>query len=400
MLPSDLEIPRPEYLDQPAVKALFIRFLDRLRIQSASERTNRMTESIGERYFKDLYNPTKTGDGELLWGLLEKCEQDNFIKLEATSRKRDPYKPEWYNKYRIVFNVDYEGAFRVWLNRPLISKEEREWQDAVNQHEQCFSRSDLLIHSRSCFEILKKPAEEVISRLTSIPDELSKKPMTAYQLSAKIFWGCSKIFESKKFGSDGCEKWIKDLFDLPEGMVLERPILIEVHFPSTVPEGIMIVENMDSYFSACNGKWPGCENFILVYAQGYKLSSQRIRRADYSRFHLSATGRIQPQQFDQFRSAWFDKSPFSYPVYFIGDLDWEGLKIFYSLKSIFPDLKPWKKGYEKLIEARENGQCHSPGMANKKGQKQIDSTSDDWLDEHILKPMKKRSLFVDQEVIG
>jgi len=94
------------------------------------------------------------------------------------------------------------------------------------------------------------------------------------------------------------------------------------------------------------------------------------------------------------------KSSFPYPIYFLGDLDWSGLSIFRSIKTVFPELRPWKKGYKIMINARENGQCHSPKMAGKEGQKKIETTNDEWLDQNVVKLFNNAALFVDQEVIG
>ena len=64
-----------------------------------------------------------------------------------------------------------------------------------------------------------------------------------------------------------------------------------------------------------------------------------------------------------FREAWFREASFTGPVCFCGGLDWSGLAIFRSLKAVFPDLAPWKPGYERMLRAAEQGCCHTLEMA-------------------------------------
>lgn len=395
MQPPNSETSIPEYLNHPEIRLFLNWFLDKLKNKAASERTRRLTNKFPKTIFKTLHSPREPNDDLQIWALIEQCEKDGFIRLRLTKPKTDPdrIRSQPWLYYRAEFNSDdpdNENRLRRWLDRPLLSDKELEWQAAVARHRHRFANPDKL--NRMIFDTLAKPAEEIISRMASIPELLSKRPMTAYQLSAILFWGCSKILKDR-------EQWIKELFNLEEGLNLERPLLIEVRIPRALPNGLLMLENLDSYLAACDNRWSECDDLILVYTQGFRGAASRIRQNAYARFHQYRQDDVQTKLFHEFKAAWLNETPFTYPIYFIGDLDWSGLSIFRSLKSIFPELMPWRNGYIQLIEARKNGRCHTPEMAGKENQKPIDSTGDTWLDEHALEPMKKEPLFVDQEVI-
>jgi hypothetical protein len=96
---------------------------------------------------------------------------------------------------------------------------------------------------------------EIVSRLAAIPALVAKHPLSTYQVSARLFWGNSKVLK-------GQEQWLRELLGLPDGALVERMLLVEIAFPSCPPTGILMLENLDSYFSACNGNWPHCHDFI------------------------------------------------------------------------------------------------------------------------------------------
>ena len=74
-------------------------------------------------------------------------------------------------------------------------------------------------------------------------------------ISARLFWGNSKVLQGK-------EQWLRELLGLPREAVLERPLPVDVTFPPGTPAGILMIENLDSYFSACNGNWPDVPGYL------------------------------------------------------------------------------------------------------------------------------------------
>lgn len=254
-----------------------------------------------------------------------------------------------------------------------------------------FVRPDLL--ERPVFTGTGKSPEQIISRLAKIPAHVKDRSMTTRHLSALLFWGDSKVLEDR-------EQWLRDLLGLPRGAIAQRILPVDVTFPSRSPAGVLMLENLDSYFSACMGNWPGCDRRIKVYTHGFRGTAARIRNPVCARFHFSDLSTPATSVLTAFRRDWFSGRAFDYPIYFCGDMDWAGLSIFRALKSVFPELEPWKPGYEMMLHAAEQGGGHTPEMANKTGQAPIETTQNPWLDMHILSFLKSKNLFVDQEVIG
>lgn len=150
-------------------------------------------------------------------------------------------------------------------------------------------------------------------------------PSISDDLSALLFWGDSKVLK-------GREQWLCDLLGLPQGAIAQRILPVDVTFPSRSPVGVLMLENLDSYFSAWIGNWPACDNLIKIYTQGFRGTAARIRNPACARLHFSDQCRPVSPQLTTFRNDWFKGGAFAYPVYFCGDMDWAGLSIFRSLK--------------------------------------------------------------------
>lgn len=380
----------PAYLEKPDIRRMFHWLLDRLDNLPPERRARRISRSVNSKHFQTLFEPAEPDDDFVLWELINRCQKEGLIRIKSERKRRDPNLPPWIDM-RIEFHIESEPILRQWLNRPAMTPEVKQWLFALKKNEHAFDRPDLL--ARPVFTWLGKPADEIISRLAAIAELVKDRPLTTYQLSSRLFWGSSKVLKGK-------EQWLSELLGLPEGAIAQRMLPVEVTFSSGPPTGILMLENLDSYFSACNGNWPGCDHFIKIYTQGFRGAALRIRDPACARLHVSDQSLPGLARLAVFRNEWFRGGSFSYPVYFCGDMDWAGLSIFRALKPVFPGLKPWKTGYERMLRAVEQGCGHSPEMAGKTGQTPVDTSDDAWLDTHVLGYLKTNNRFVDQEVIG
>jgi len=291
---------------------------------------------------------------------------------------------------RIIFRLEHEDNLRLRLNRPEPA-EAGTWWAALDKWGHAFQRADLV--AKPVLMLPGKSPEEILSRLAVIPELVRERPMSAYQISARLFWGHSKVLK-------GREQWLRDLLGLPREAVVDRMLPVEVTFPLGTPAGILIIENLDSYFSACNGNWQDCPDMIKIYTQGFRGAADRIRDPSCVRLHFADQPLPEGYHLADFRKAWFQEASFTGPVYFCGDLDWSGLAIFRALKAVFPDLAPWKPGYVRMLRAAEQGCCHNLEMADKTGQQPLDTSGDLWLDNYVLSFLKANQSFVDQEILG
>jgi hypothetical protein len=386
---SDTNQP-PAYLQNSDIREMFHWFLDRLDYIPAAQRTNRISRVISPKHFRRLFIPDEPDDDEVLWKLILRCQTDGLIRVSSDKKRLDPGHPPWHGK-RITFHQECEASLRRWLNRPAIAPDQAQWCRALKANADAFVRPDLL--ERPVFTGTGKSPEQIISRLAKIPAQVKDRPMTVRHLSALLFWGDSKVLK-------GREQWLCDLLGLPQAAIAQRILPVDVTFPSRSPAGVLMVENLDSYFSACMGNWPECDNLIKIYTQGFRGTAPRIRNPACARLHFSDQCTPATSVLTAFRNDWLNGSAFAYPVYFCGDMDWAGLSIFRALKSVFPELEPWKPGYKLMLRVAEQGGGHTPEMADKTGQAPIGTTLNPWLDMHILSFLKSRNIFVDQEVIG
>lgn len=384
----------PAYLNHADIKAMFHWFLDYLDRQPLAERARPISCPVDKKnclFFHTLRNPAQYEDADVLWEMLQRCRKDGLIDISGKKR-RDPVSAPWSGK-RIVFTRDdeHEANLRRWLDRPRQTPEQKAWQRALCDNAHAFKRTDLLTYAD--FKHLGQSADAIVSRLAAIPATVAGRPSSARRLSARLFWGNSKAL-------DGKEQKLCDSLGLPRGAILERVLPVKIAFPAKPPAGILMLENLDSYFSACNGNWPDCDDLIIVYTQGFRGAAARIRDPAVARLHISDQHLPEPAHYAAFRDAWYRGDGFSYPVCFCGDMDWAGLSIFRSLKSVFPGLEPWKTGYERMLSAAEQGTWHTLETAGKSGQTPIETCNDPWLDRHVLAYLKANYRFVDQEVIG
>jgi hypothetical protein len=380
----------PAYLQHADIRAMFHWLLDRLDNQAADLRTRSLSRPVNPANFPALFRPARPDDDCVLWELLQRCQRDGLLRIQAEKRRRDPHLPPWTGM-RIVFDLESASNLRQWLDRPLITPETRRWRLALAGRAQDFCHSELL--AQPLFAELGQPAEEIIARLAAIPALLAERPLSTYQISARLFWGHSKLLK-------GREQWLCELLRLPEEAILARMLPVEVAFPPGSPSGILMLENLDSYFSACNGNWPDCDRLIKLYTQGFRGAAARIRNPACARLHFADQALPSLVRLDAFREAWFQGAAFACPVYFCGDLDWAGLAIFRALQPVFPGIQPWRAGYETMLRAARQGGGHSGAMAGKNNQAPLDTSGDAWLDTHVLSFLKAHHRFVDQEVIG
>jgi hypothetical protein len=218
---------------------------------------------------------------------------------------------------------------------------------------------------------------------------LAARPLTLYQLSAHLFWGDSKALKGK-------ERLLDQLFSIEVTQMLSRPVLIEGTYRPGC-EGILLVENMDTFLAASNGQIQSAENLTVLFAQGFKGTTSRIRTKGMARFYWSDSPFPEPQWLTNFQEAWFGTSTFPVPIYYFGDLDPAGLSIYRQMRATFPEIKPWEIGYKALVKALERGHGHALALAEKANQGSLPDTGCPWMESYVTPVMKDTGLCIDQE---
>jgi hypothetical protein len=177
----------------------------------------------------------------------------------------------------------------------------------------------------------------------------------------------------------------------PNLVTVPRPLLVAVCLPCEM-RGVLFIENHDSYVRAAAGTYAETTDLALVYAAGFKGSATRIRERSgamlhYASAHHDASG---------FERWWFRESPPQWPVWFWGDLDFEGMRILKGLREQFA-AGAWEPGYQPLLALLAAGLGHAPEAADKANQKPPESTGCPYADKVLLPILMTGRRFVDQE---
>lgn len=362
------------------------RFLDLLDEKGFGTRQRRLIETLPSSLLSHLDGEGRPNDDQILWRLLEALHTEDVVRI-AYRRKRRPLDDPWRHAV-IEMPPAAEAVVREALSRPRVDPWPRRWREAVIRRSELFAEAEyaaalpLRIHSLE--------PEAIIERLAHAPALLRERAYTTYQLGAVLFDGDSKTLLKR-------EEWLTRAFGLDGEALIERPVLVEIHLPAGHTTGVLMIENLDSYLEAASGTWPHSEGLVFVYTAGFRGTASRVRSPRHARFHLDTAGSVDSERIASFEHAWCAGGALPWPAYFFGDLDWSGLAMYIQLLAQFPDLRPWRPGYEALLAAKRSGMAHSPDVASKGSQIAVTETGDPWLDT-LAQELARDPRFVDQEV--
>lgn len=371
----------PWLQDQPGIDALLHKVLDKLDKNPAA--TPGFT--LNQKLLPGLFDQDEQAD--LIWDLLQTLFDQNNPNQAAIfsyreNTKRNPLDAE-YTDARIRFIADAEQQLRHWLNRPAQESELQQWKNAVEQNKTEFPGDVSRLSARN-IAVNGKTSEDIINGFKTIKKYLDQT-LTLRSLSARCFWQDSKFL-------DGKEEIVKLLY--PEIIIKARPVLVSVHLPETI-EGILFIENQDSYTQAMAGVPAIVAGLALVYSAGFKASAQRIREPEGVSLHFTEHSH-QPTK-EQFSQWWTEHSDNHWPVYFWGDLDYSGMDILANLKQRFDSIVAWQQGYQPMLELLLAGAGHDAHCTGKQQQKDPLKTGCHFADIKLLPVLRKYQRFVDQE---
>ena len=208
------------------------------------------------------------------------------------------------------------------------------------------------------------------------------------EASAIAFQGRSKLLDHR-------EELLRLLGAAP-GQFQEAPIQLLV---ASVPDfdHALFIENLVTFERMADQRQPAWERSLMVYAAGFRGSARRLRSREGCRLYLRESGAsmttLQPV------SDWLFSAS-ELPVYFFGDLDYAGMQILCSLRSVFPAATAWLPGYTQLAELLDAGGGHAPEQAAKELQADPGITGCALADARLLPLMRQHGRFVDQEAFG
>jgi hypothetical protein len=374
---------KPVWLDeQPEILALLNNFIDKLEKQPLEQRRHVPSISVNKKLLPGLFVLGEHADQT--WSLIKSLEHEYKILSIRLDKKRDPFDPEYFNA-RLRLQADAEQTIRGWLRRPQTASPLQVWREAVKQAKRLFPGEVEKLWARP-ITLHDKSAQQIISAFTKITNYQNRN-LTLRQLSAQCFWGRSKFLDSRR-------DLIYSLY--PDLALTLRPTVVNIYLPDKI-DGVLFVENQDSYTSAMQGFPQDTENMALVYSAGFKSSARRIRQPAGVALHFSGEGLTIHQQI--FQQWWYQDLQNNWQIWFWGDLDFAGMNILKTLKQRFPALEAWQPGYQAMLERLHSSDAYCMNPDDKQTQVDPQHTGCDYADNHLLPAIRKSGLFVDQEIV-
>jgi hypothetical protein len=369
--------------NDPLIRRILGRAIDRLDALPASERTHAIRLNLDETLAPEIYNADSLATREVAWALLDSLEASGLLKIDYRLHRKHGSREERRPYLDITWDDTTEDVVRAAVARPRkAASYSAQWRTVLEAHKPPLSPTVLAKLSTSAIGVRGRSMEEVFSRFLSIRT-MAAEALLLREVSSRAFWGLSKLL-------DGRGDIVAALLEVDECPFPEQPIILNVHL-WRAPSSLLFVENHVSFERLrCR---PDLVDTALVYSSGFRGAAQRLRKPHGASIYYSrgcaddATGA-------------FEFALFSVPdisTFFWGDLDYSGMAILAALRSTFPNAQAWRPGYEPMVERLRSGEGHSPSESGKERQRPIDSTGCPYADQVLIPALKTSEKFVDQE---
>lgn len=372
------------WLSHPGVQALLNYLLDRLDQAQAQGTSLANGVKLNSASFPGLYKAKFEAERAELWAYTEQLALLGWIRLVVD--RGSVGQPGYELRPRV--HVVSESNIRAAVGRAARIRSSNElWREAVFTHLDSADEVRQIVAAYR-LEISGRPAHEIVERLNYLKT-LRDAPLYLREVSARLFWACSKILDKR--GQLVCVLLGERTCPFPE-----IPIQLQVHLPEFEFTGVLFIENITNYERAIRAESGSYTGLALVFASGFKGSSRRIRTENGATVFFAECGSLAVDARSKFL-AWL-RSDANMPTWFWGDLDYAGMEILKAFRNSFPDTAAWKAGYEPMLKELEAGGGHTAEEAGKGTQRQVTSTGCVYADRALLPALKTTGKFVDQEL--
>lgn len=377
----------PAWIESPAIQALLHRLVDKLDAAAQRDSARAQSVALNSLSWPELYLSPMESDKEFLWEQLQGLQFLGWVRItpESAARSEGGYD----QKPRLsVLNATALRKATGRLERPKSASQR--WREAVEMHLDATDDVKKAV-AEFCLDIPHKDTRDVVLQLNELR-HLAQEPLLLREVSAKLFWGMSKVLDQRS-------ALVAALLQTDECPFAESPVQLQVYLPAENFDGVLFIENLTSFEQALRAKAPASRRLALAYAAGFKASAARLRTPGTVSLFFSQLGELGKPSVQRFTS-WLFEEPARIPVFFWGDLDWEGMQILAAMRRNFSHITAWQPGYKPMLDSLNAGQGHTAEAANKKGQRPIAATGCGYSDTQLIPGLVKHNAFVDQERFG
>jgi hypothetical protein len=370
-------------LNEPLVRRVFSLALDRLDAQPAAQRTHSIRVPLDDAMAPEIHQAASLADREVAWASVDGVVAAGWATMGYRLHRRHGAREARQPYLDVRWTDHVEDQIRSSLNRPRKQPSySARWKALIDSELASLDEASRAQLTASPIAVVGRQVEEVFACFLSVR-QMANEPLLLREVSSRAFWGLSKLLDGRGdavaalLGSDGCP--------FPE-----QPIVLNVHI-GRHPDRFLFVENHVS-FERVKGRG-GLERYALIFSSGFRASAARLRRPGGCSVYY--TRNTPGQAAETFEAMLFSAD--DVPTFFWGDLDFSGMAILASLRTIFPSARAWEPGYAPMLERLSRGDGHSPIESGKERQRPVERTGCSYADDVLIPALGATSRFLDQE---
>jgi hypothetical protein len=374
----------PLWLASKGILQLLHHVVDKLDGAQARGKALERSLRLDAKSFPTLYKAEFESEREEQWTHLVQMAQWGWFRIKH-DRPRQGQAHYECNPRLAVLN---EAAIREAvgrLERAIPAAEQ--WRDAVNSELRSPPPVRELV-SRYKLDIPGHTPKEIVSRLNLLA-ELRDEPLLLREVSARLFWGLSKVLDNR-------QDLVAAILDVEECPFPEMPVQLQVFLPADGFGGVLFIENLATFEQASRNGDGRFKGLALVFASGFKGSAKRLRMKGGASVYFAGHGGLSEEKTGAFL-AWL-RASLELPCWFWGDLDYSGMRILAALRTSFPNLEAWEPGYAPMVAELAGGGGHTAVSAGKALQRPVVETGSAFADKTLLPSIRGANRFVDQEL--
>jgi hypothetical protein len=370
-------------LNEPLIHRLFARVLDRLDVQPAAERSLPVRVNLDAAMAPEIHLADSLAARAVAWAAVDGVVAAGWARLDFRMHHRHGPREERKPYLDVKWSVEVEELVRTRLGRPhKASSYAARWRAAIEERSLPLSEVALAKLCATPIEVSGRSIEDVLSTFLSVRD-MANEPLLLREVSSRVFWGLSKLL-------DGRADAVAALLDADECPFPEQPIVLTVHLPKSA-RSFLFVENHVAFERL--KQRVELADMALIFSSGFRGAAMRLRKPGGCSVYYSRTSA--QDAFGPFEEHLF--SALDVPVFFWGDLDYSGMLILASLRSIFPSAQAWQPGYAPMLARLLRQDGHSPLESGKARQRPIERTGCPYADAILIPALRTSGQFVDQE---